>query len=110
MSMLGNLRRRITLMQEKKSQGAGGRFVKTTPIIADVWATIEESAGGAEERADKQIFASSARFTVRYAKPYKLTRVIEWRGQTYRVTGTEVSRAGMPALTFNARLTEGGVS
>ncbi|MBL4837126.1 MAG: phage head closure protein [Kordiimonadaceae bacterium] len=107
MSALATMRRRITLMREDKSQGAGGRLVSTHPIIADVWATVEESAGGAEERADKQIYGGTARFTVLYSQNYTLARVIEWRGARYRVSGTEVQREGAPMLVFNARLMEG---
>ena len=109
MSNLGNLRRRITLMREENIQGSGGRVVKTTPVIADVWATVEESATSVQERADKQIFGASAHFKVRYAPHYTLAQYIEWRGQTYRITGTEASRGGTPMLTFNARLSEGGI-
>ncbi len=107
MSALGNLRRRITLMREEKMQGAGGRLTTTTPIIADVWATVTEAAGGAEERADKQIFTRSAEFSVRYSKSYLMTRVIKWRGQKYRVTGTQANQTGTPMLHFSARLLEG---
>ena len=77
--------------------------------MADVWATVEESAAGVEERADKQVFGSSARFKVRYAKAYTLARAIEWRGQTYRVTSAEVNREGQQMLSFNTRLIEGGL-
>ncbi|MEX0299198.1 MAG: phage head closure protein [Kordiimonas sp.] len=106
MTVLGNLRRRITLMREEKIQGAGGRFYKNTPIIADVWATVSEVTGGAEERADKQIFTRGAEFSVRYSKPYLMTRVIKWRGQKYRVTSTQTTEASTPMLNFSARLLE----
>lgn len=108
MTVLGNMRRRITLMREENIQGAGGRMIKATPVIGDVWATIEESAGSAQERADKQIFGGSARFTTRYSKQYLLVRQIEWRGVRYRVTGTDISRGGTPTLTFAARVMEEG--
>ena len=106
MTALSNMRRRITLMREEKQQGAGGRLVSTTPIIADVWAVVEESAGGAEERADKQVFGGTARFTVRYREPYMLARQIEWRGARYRISSTETDRLPVHSLTFSARLME----
>jgi len=107
MTALNTLRRRVTLMREEKIQGAGGRMVSTTPIIAEVWAAVEETPGGAIERGDKQIFTSSARFTVRYAKSYLMTRVIEWRGARYRITSTGASRDNIPTISFSGQLQEG---
>lgn len=107
MSTLANLRRRVTLMRDEKIQGAGGRFITTNPIIADVWATVEESAGSIAERGDKQIYGGTARFTVRYSQHYAAARVIEWRGARYRITSREAKRNGIRTLTFSARLTEG---
>ena len=106
MTALSNMRRRITLMREEKQQGAGGRLASVTPIIADVWAVVEESAGGVEERADQQIFGSSARFTVRYREQYRLARQIEWRGARYRISSTEADQSPVQSLTFIARLME----
>jgi len=104
MTGIATRRHRITLMREEDSIGAGGRMVKTTPIIATAWADIEESVGGVEERADKQIFPSNARFTVRYNTVYQLTRVISWRGAQYRISSTERSLRGDQSLAFQARL------
>lgn len=107
MTGLGQMHRRITLMREETVQGAGGRMLRTTPIIADVWAAVEETPGGAIERGDKQIFTNSARFTVRFARKYLMARVVEWRGARYRITGTGTTREGTPSISFSAQLMEG---
>lgn len=104
MTGIATRRHRITLMREEDSIGGGGRMVKTTPIIATAWADIEESAGGVEERADKQVFPFNARFTVRYNTVYQVARVIGWRGAQYRISGTERSLVGDQSLVFQARL------
>lgn len=109
-SALAMRRHRITLMQQKESIGAGGRMVKTTPILADVWAAVSEGAGGASERADKQIFPSTARFTVRYNTAYQQARFISWRGARYKVQGMERAlNTNNATLTFDTQLTEGEV-
>ena len=109
MSGFAAMRHRITLMREEMVQGAGGRMVKTNPVLADVWAQVEESAGSAEERGDKQVFGGSASFTVRFQVGYQLARVIEWRGARYRISGTAASRGNVQTLTFTAKLMEGSM-
>jgi len=98
-------RHRITLMAEEKSQGAGGRFVTTTPIVADVWAAAEESGGSLAERAAHEILPARVRFTVRYSAAYQRARRILWQGATYRVNGLQANQFGaLPSLAFEATL------
>ncbi|MFC3051652.1 phage head closure protein [Kordiimonas pumila] len=107
MTMLAGMRHRITLMQEQNVIGAGGRITKTTPIITDVWAEVTEGLAGGVERADKQIYPTSARFKVRYNAAYQAARVVVWRGVRYRIQGTERMLGTNPTLTFDTRLIEG---
>jgi len=101
-------RHRITLMAEEKSQGAGGRFVTTTPIIADVWAAAEESGGSLAERASHEILPTRVRFTVRFSAAYQRARRIMWQGATYRVSGLQANQFGaLPSLALETVLMEG---
>jgi len=101
-------RHRIVLMAEVQSQGAGGRMVTTTPIIADVWAAAEETGGSLSERAAHENMPTRARFTTQFRPNYQSARRILWRGATYRVSGLQANRhAAVPSLMFEAALTEG---
>jgi head-tail adaptor len=101
-------RHRITLMAEAKSQGAGGRFVTTTPIIADVWASVDEEGGALTERAAHEFLPARVRFTCQYCAPYQQARRILWRGATYRITSQQAEAFGaLPSLNFDAVLMEG---
>ena len=111
LSGLAARRYRITLMAEEKTQGAGGRFVTTSPIIADVWASVEESNGALVERAVHEFLPTQASFTTRYKAAFLHARRIRWQGGTYRVSGQQANRAGStPSLTFEASLMEGNQS
>jgi len=101
-------RHRVTLMAEEKSQGAGGRFVTTTPIIADVWASAEENGGSLSERGEHENLPLRVQFTAQYLASYQKTRRISWQGATYRVSGMQVNRySAMPSIAFEAALMEG---
>ena len=101
-------RERITLMAEEKSQGAGGRLITTTPIIADVWAAAEEAGGTYVERGNHETLPARVQFTTCYRSSYQRTRRIEWRGAHYRVNGLKANRfASLPSLLFEASLMEG---
>lgn len=101
-------RHRITLMAEEKSQGAGGRFVTTTPIIADVWAAADEAGGTLIERGSHEFVPARVRFTVQFSPAYQSARRIAWKGATYRVSGLQANRYGAsPSLSFEAALMEG---
>jgi len=103
-------RHRITLMAEDKSQGAGGRMVITTPIIADVWAAADETGGSLAERAAHENMPVRVRFTTQYRTSYQSARRILWRGATYRVSGLQANRhAAVPSLMFETALTEGSL-
>jgi len=108
LSGLAARRHRITLMAEEKTQGAGGRFVTTSPIIADVWAAVEEGSGGLVERAVHEFLPAQARFTTQYKAAFLQARRISWQGGTYRISGQQPSRSGsVSSLTFEASLMEG---
>jgi len=111
MSVIANIakrRDRITLMAEEKSQGAGGRLTTTTPVIADVWAAVEEAGGTYIERGAHEIFPARVQFTTYYRASYQRTRRIEWQGAHYRVNGLKANRfASLPSLLFEASLMEG---
>lgn len=101
-------RHRITLMAEEKSQGAGGRFVTTTPIIADVWAAAEENGGSLAERGEHEVLPSRVRFTMQFSTAYQRTRRIGWLGAIYRVSNMQADRySALPSIAFEATLTEG---
>ena len=109
--MLGGLaarRHRITLMAEEKSQGAGGRFTTTTPIIADVWAAAEESGGSLAERGAHEILPARVRFTMQFSAPYLRARRIDWQGAIYRVSAVQANQhSALPSIAFEASLREG---
>ena len=108
MNGLAARRYRVTLMAEEKSQGAGGRLVTTSPILADVWAAVEESSGSLIERGAHEFLPTRARFTVQYRPGYQSARRIEWRGGLYRISGMQANRsAAAPSLMFEAALMEG---
>ncbi|MCK0068040.1 phage head closure protein [Kordiimonas laminariae] len=102
MNMLSNMRRRVTLLSEATHIGAGGRQQKTHPLIADVWAKVEEDGNQLETRADGEIFPAKAKFTVRYSYRFAKAKAIEWRQQHYRVTGMVIDRSFEPMINFTA--------
>jgi len=105
---IASRRHRITLYRERQSQGAGGRLQTSTPVLADVWAAVEESAGSLTERAGHEWVPLQARFTVRYQAAHLAAKRLSWRGNLYRITGTAASRGGLsPLITFDAKLMEG---
>ncbi len=108
LSGLAARRHRITLMREEKSQGAGGRFVTTSPIITDVWAAVSEQGGSLLERGEHEHMPERVRFTVQYRSQYQQARRIGWKGAVYRVSGQQAqSLNALPSLIFDATLTEG---
>ncbi len=108
-SMLSKMRRRVTLLSEETNIGAGGRQQKNYPLIADVWAKVEESGTQLENRADGEIFPAKASFTVRYSYRFAAAKAIEWRGQIYRVTGTQIDRSFEPMIMFSASTKAGDI-
>jgi len=108
MKGLAARRHRITLMSEEKSQGAGGRMVTTTPIIADVWAAASETGGSLAERGSHENMPTRVRFTTQYRANYQSARRILWRGATYRISGLQAERySALPSLMFETTLMEG---
>ncbi len=85
MSGIGSMRHRITLMREEKAQGAGGRMMITTPVIADVWASVEADDGSLSEEAGRQLQAASARFMIHYRDDFRTIQRISWQGRLWRV-------------------------
>ncbi len=87
---LGARRHRITLMGEDRTQGAGGRVIQTSPIIADVWAEADEEVS-IRERAGGQALTHAASFTFAYSRPYLAARFVEWQGRRYRVASLKAA-------------------
>ncbi|MBL4791003.1 MAG: head-tail adaptor protein, partial [Kordiimonadaceae bacterium] len=88
MSSLASRRHRITLMAEVKNQGAGGRMTYTSPVIADVWASVEENNSSFVQRASHENLPARARFVTQFRNAYQSARRLSWRGMTYRITGS----------------------
>lgn len=97
---LGRMRHRITLMAEHKSQGAGGRLVTTTPIIADVWSRVDQVSGEQINHADGQFLSENVTFEIHYFPGYSAARRIDYAGRTYRVKSVQKTEGLTPMLSF----------
>lgn len=86
--LAGSMRHRITLMSEEFTQGAGGRMTETTPIIAEVWASMEELSSAKMERGDKQFLKGSITFETWFQPEYAATLTIEFGPNRYKVQST----------------------
>lgn len=102
MNMLSEMRRRVTLFSEETKIVSAGRQQKTYPLIADVWAKVEEDGNELETRADGEIFPAKATFTIRYSYRFTKAKAIEWRGQRYRVNSMVIDRGFEPMISFTA--------
>ncbi|WP_417462853.1 hypothetical protein [Kordiimonas sp.] len=97
----GARRHRVTLMAEQSSAGAGARLIRSTPIIADVWAEVETVALGVAERADAQAISGKATFRTAYKSSYKAARLAEWRGVRYRLENFRLEGVDRRTIAFD---------
>lgn len=86
----GDLRERITIKTPTTTIGSKGQDLEGTPTtLATVWAAkwnlstkdVTRQAGIAEQ--------ASAKFLIRYRADITTSQTVEYRGQTYKVIGTE---------------------
>ncbi len=96
----GSMRHRITLMGEATTQGAGGRMMPTSPIIADVWASMGELSSTKNQRGDKQFLGDAVAFETWFQPEYRAARIIQFGPDRYKVQS--VSKKGLmtPTLQF----------
>lgn len=100
---IGRMRHRLTLMGEQYSQGAGGRLALTTPIIAEVWASVDDSARSREENASQQHSKATLSAQFQYAKHLMSAQRVSFLGNSYRITGLAKRGILNPIITLEAR-------
>ncbi len=105
-SGLGQMRHRISLMREEYHQGAGGRLVKTTPIIADVWASIADSTVDLVNRADTQKQNTGLTVTMRYCETSMTASHARLGGTMYRITTKQKHGFLNPSLEMQMSRTD----
>lgn len=88
-SFLGQMRYRISLMREEYHQGAGGRLVKTTPIIASVWVSVADSEADLIDRAGAQKQNELLTVNMRYCETYMDASYARLDGAVYRITAKQ---------------------
>ncbi len=98
--LAGSMRHRITLLDQSFTQGAGGRMIPTSPIIADVWASIGERGAATVQRADHQFLGSSVTFETWFQDEYTTTRIIEFGSMRYRVQSFRKRGLVTPTIEF----------
>ena len=100
---LGQMRHRITLMREVYDKGAGGRLVLTTPIIADVWASIDDSAESQTEQADQQKSTSVLTVRTRYRRSLMAAGRALICGCHFRITSKQKRGLLNPVIEMQLR-------
>jgi len=98
--LTGSMRHRVTLMGEATTQGAGGRMIPTSPIIADVWASMTEHASTKTQRGDKQFLGGSLAFETWFQPEYAATRLIEFGPNRYKVLSVSKKGQVTPTIEF----------
>lgn len=98
---IGNRRCRISLFSAEKQQGTGGRLLESTPLIADVWASMSDQSLTLAEAGGRQSQKEEMRFQLPYEAAYMQAKFIELGTTRYRVQ--RVSRSGeiIPLLSFS---------
>lgn len=82
---IGAMRCRVTLMREQFDKGAGGRLVLTTPVIADIWAHVEDYSSNRDNRGDVQRSIGQATVRTRYCLTFMDADRARIGTDTYRV-------------------------
>lgn len=96
----GSMRHRITLMAEVTTQGAGGRMIPTSPIIADVWASMSEPSSTKTQRGDRQFLGDAVAFETWFQPEYTATRLIEFGANRYKVQSVSKKGQVTPTIEF----------
>lgn len=100
--MLADLRHRVVLMDQKQTQGQGGRMVETTPIIAEAWAAVENASAQFSDRQARQYLADKIQITIPYAPSLMATKVIGFGGCQYQVGSISRSHSLQPTIRIEA--------
>lgn len=100
----GAMRHRITLMGEEFTQGAGGRMTATSPIIANVWARMDDPSSAKTEQGDKQYLAGSITFETWFQQEYTAARFIEFGPNRYKVQLATKKGLMSPKIEFQTVL------
>ena len=98
--LAGSMRYRITLMDEAFTQGAGGRMIPTSPIIADVWASVGEPSAAKVQRADRQFLGAVVIFETWFQPEYALTKLVEFGPNRYKVQSFRKKGLVTPTIEF----------
>ncbi len=96
----GSMRHRVTLMGEATTQGAGGRMILTSPIIADVWASMGELSSTKTQRGDKQFLGDVVAFETWFQPEYAATRLIQFGPNRYKVQSVSKKGQITPTIEF----------
>ncbi len=102
MTKLGSMRHRVTLMGEDTMQGAGGRILATDPVIADVWATVNDPAGSLEEQGGRQFIGQAVSFEVHYQPGFMAARKVGFGSSVYKVHSVERTMGLTPVIRYQA--------
>ena len=97
---VGSMRHRITLMDEVLTQGAGGRMIATSPIIADVWAGIDERSAATVQRAGHQFIGGSITFETWFHTDYTAAKIIQFGPARYKVQTFRKKGVVTPTIEF----------
>lgn len=103
MGAIGERRYRIALHDTSSSFGAGGRPIKTSPHIADVWAAMEDTESSLTEQGDRQKTISSTSFVTEFAPEYMYTKSIIMGQNRYRVISVRKAGTLRPIIHFSVR-------
>ncbi len=87
-------------MGETSIQGAGGRMIPTSPIIADVWASMGEFSSTKTQRGDKQFLGDAAVFETWFQPEYMATRLIQFGPSRYKVQSVRKKGQITPTIEF----------
>lgn len=98
---LGARRHRVTLMTEQSTAGAGARLIRSTPVIADVWAEVETVALSVAERAAAKALRRKATFRTAYRSIYKTARFADWQGTRYRLENFRLEGVCRRVIVFD---------
>ncbi len=91
---IGSMRETITLHEEQRTVGAGGRVGTAHPILASCWASAEEN-NNIQTIAGSRKHHRRVTFRIRYQRDLMAATHVSWQGQ--RFTVTSLRPTGAPA-------------
>lgn len=100
--MLAERKHRVTLMGQQMLQGAGGRMSETTPLIAEVWATLDRESAQLSSRQSRQRLNDRLHFTIPYSPTYMATKIIRFEGRLYLIASLSRNHTLQPTITIEA--------